>query len=129
MVINRSLTDSFEDPWIESVPLYLQLTQRIRTMILSGTLAENDRIPSVREIATVCRVTQVTVSRALKVLLNEGLLFVKRGLGLFVSPGAKDNALLSEQKKFFELEMPRFKRAMKVLNISIDEIVLTTQNS
>jgi GntR family transcriptional regulator len=70
-------------------PLYLQIMDEVRRAIVVGTLRAEDPLPSVRELAAELVVNPRTVSQAYQELEREGLIYVRRGQGTFVSPGVR----------------------------------------
>ena len=76
-------------------------------MILDGVLKEGDPLPSVRNVAAEYRVNPLTVLKAYQQLVDEDLVEMKRGLGMFVNAGARDQLLKGERQKFLTDEWPR----------------------
>ena len=79
--------------WQEHEPIYIQLAQLVLDQIMRGTLAEGEAAPSVRQVASQERINPLTVSRAYQTLVDDGMLEKRRGLGMFVSDGAKARAI------------------------------------
>lgn len=89
------------DPeWNDSQPIYRQIRERVVAMILDGVLKDGDALPSVRNVATETRVNPLTVLKAYQGLEAENLVEKRRGLGMFVTPGARDQLLSAERAKF-----------------------------
>ncbi len=103
--------------WHDNEPIYLQLRTTVLHRILAGTLAEGEAVPSVRQVATSERINPLTVSRAYQLLVDEGLLEKRRGLGLFVTTGAGNKARTSEREAFLNVEWPRIRQRMDALGI------------
>lgn len=103
-------------------PIYLQICDRICDDILAGKYVEDDRIPSVRECAVLFEVNTNTAVKAYDNMARENIIFNKRGLGYFVSSGAKSQILDSRKRKFLEEQMPDLFRQMRLLGIDIDDI-------
>src|SRR5947208_11732934 len=76
-------------------------------MILDGVLKEGDALPSVRNVAAEYRVNPLTVLKAYQQLVDEDLVEMRRGLGMFVKAGARDLLLKGERQKFLTEEWPR----------------------
>jgi len=72
-------------------PLYLQIMDEVRRALVVGTLRAEDPVPSVRELASQLVINPRTVSQAYQELEREGILYVRRGQGTFVSPGTRGN--------------------------------------
>src|SRR5207237_9640769 len=96
-----------DNEWNNSQPIYRQLRDRVVAMILDGVLNEGDPLPSVRNVAAEFRVNPLTVLKAYQQLVDEELVEMKRGLGMFVKAGARDRLLKGERQKFLNEEWPR----------------------
>ncbi|MDX1460128.1 MAG: GntR family transcriptional regulator [Xanthomonadales bacterium] len=92
--------------WNDSQPIYWQLKDRTIAMILDGTLAEGDALPSVRTVAAEFQLNPITVSKSYQALVDEGLVEKRRGLGMFVCEGAREKLIASEREKFIKEEWP-----------------------
>lgn len=102
--------------------IYLQIRDAICERILSGELKEEDRIPSVREYGADIGVNPNTVMRTYERLTSEGVIYNKRGIGYFISEGAKEIVLESSRKEFLEEELPVVIRKMELLGLDPKEI-------
>lgn len=107
----------------ENKAIYLQIVDRLCDDILLGKYQEEDRIPSVREYSASVEVNVNTAVRSYDHLQNQGIIFTKRGLGYFVSPGAKSVIEEIRREEFLNEKLPELLQSMKTLNISIDELV------
>ncbi|MDP8210402.1 MAG: GntR family transcriptional regulator [Candidatus Stygibacter australis] len=86
-----------------NVPLFLQVKEDIENMILSGAVQEDEKLPSVREMARDYELNPNTVNSAIGELLNADIIYKKRGIGMFVKQGVKDK-LLEQRLESFETE-------------------------
>lgn len=102
--------------------IYLQICDSICERIISGELAPDSRIPSVRDYGADIGVNPNTVMRSYEKLTNDGIIYNKRGIGYFISPGAKDVVLKRSRKEFLEEEVPQIIRRMKLLGLVPSEI-------
>ena len=107
----------------ETKNIYIQIVERICTQILSGEYAEQERVPSVREYATNVEVNANTVMRSYEYLQTNEIIFNRRGVGYFVSVGAKDKISLSMHTEFMNNEIQELFKKMDRLNIPIETIV------
>ncbi len=103
--------------------IYLQMADRICDEILSGTYADDSRIPSVREYAVALEVNSNTAVKAYEQLARDGIIYTRRGLGYFVTAGAKERILASRRKQFLVQTLPNVFRQMRLLGIDIDDVV------
>ncbi|MDQ6622345.1 MAG: GntR family transcriptional regulator [Verrucomicrobiota bacterium] len=108
--------------WNKSQPIYRQLRDRGVHMILDGVLQEGDPLPSVRNVAAEFRVNPLTVLKAYQQLVDEGLIEMKRGLGMFVKAGARALLLKGEREKFLLEEWPRLAATIERLGLTEKEL-------
>ena len=108
--------------WNDNQPIYRQLRDRGVHMILDGVLKEGDPLPSVRNVAAEFRVNPLTVLKAYQHLVDEDLVEMKRGLGMFVKPGARELLLKGERQKFLKEEWPRIATTIERLGITEKEL-------
>lgn len=97
--------------------IFLQIYDQFCERVLSGDLKADDRIPSVREYGSSVGVNPNTVMRSYEKLLTDGICYNKRGIGYFISSGARDIVLANGRKDFLENELPRIIRRMQLLGI------------
>src|SRR5437867_12869958 len=109
--------------WNDGQPIYRQLRDRVVHMILDGLLNEGDPLPSVRNVAAEYRVNPLTVLKAYQQLVHEQLVETKRGLGMFVKPGARNLLLKGERQKFLAEQWPRVAATIQRLGITPKELL------
>ena len=109
--------------WNDSQPIYRQLRDRVVAMILDGVLKEGDPLPSVRTVAADYRINPITVLKAYQELVDEELVEKKRGLGMFVKSGARDQLLADERLKFLSEEWPRVFATIQRLGLNPKELL------
>ena len=102
--------------------IYLQMADRLCDEILAGTYKEDDRIPSVREYAVLLQVNTNTAVKAYDELARANIIYNKRGLGYFVTPGAKKQILKERKQEFMKERLPELFRQMQLLGIGIEEV-------
>jgi GntR family transcriptional regulator len=108
--------------WDDKLPIYQQLADRLAERLLDGDPPEGDAMPSVRVLAGQYLLNPLTVNRALQALADAGLLEARRGLGLFVTPGARSRLKEAERKRFLEDEWPRLRARLRRLDIDIEQL-------
>lgn len=101
----------------QNKPIYLQIADRISERILSGELKEGDRILSVRELGGELGVNPNTAMRSYEKLTADGIIYNQRGIGYFVTEGAKKIALDRMRDEFLQDELPQILRKMELLEI------------
>ncbi|MBO4673199.1 MAG: GntR family transcriptional regulator [Bacteroidaceae bacterium] len=102
--------------------IYLQIADLLCDDILQQKLLEDERIPSVREYAANVEVNANTCARAYDLLQSQDIIYTKRGLGYFVSPGAQSAIQKMKREEFMNETLPDVARQMASLNISMDEL-------
>ena len=109
--------------WNDNQPIYRQLRDRVVAMILDGVLKEGDPLPSVRTVAADYRVNPLTVLKGYQELVDEELVETRRGLGMFVNPGARNLLLKAERQKFLKEEWPRIYATIQRLGLKAEELL------
>lgn len=97
--------------------IYLQICDSICERILSGDLAPDARIPSVREYGAEIGVNPNTIMRSYEKLTSEGIIYNRRGIGYFISADAREVILEAQRKDFLENELPAIRRRMALLGL------------
>jgi GntR family transcriptional regulator len=112
------------DPqWDESQPIYRQLRDRVVALMLEGVLKEGEALPSVRQVAMEYRLNPLTVLKAYQQLADEGLVEKRRGLGMFVAPGAGAALLKDERTRFLEQEWPKVHATIQRLGLDAAQLL------
>lgn len=102
--------------------IYMQMADRLCDEILSGTYKDDDRIPSVREYAVLLEVNTNTAMKAYDELARANIIYIKRGLGYFVTKGAKEQILKERRQIFLKERLPELFRQMSLLDITISDV-------
>ena len=113
--------------WNDSQPIYWQLKERTIAMILDGTLAEGDALPSVRSVASEFQLNPITVSKSYQTLVDEDLVEKRRGLGMFVKIGARAQLVRSERQKFTNEEWPATVSRIRQLGLDLETLLRDAQ--
>jgi GntR family transcriptional regulator len=111
--------------WNDNQPIYRQLRDLVVAMILDGVVKEGDPLPSVRHVAADYRVNPLTVLKAYQQLVDEQLVEMKRGRGMFIKPGAHDLLLAGERQKFLAEQWPRVQATIRRLGLTAEELLQT----
>jgi len=109
-------------PWNETAPIYRQLADRLTGQLLAGDPPEGEAMPSVRVLASQYLINPLTVGRALQVLVEDGLVESRRGVGMYVQGGARDRLRRSERERFLTQEWPALRARLRSLGIGPDEL-------
>lgn len=102
--------------------IYVQIADRLCDEILTGKYNDDERIPSVREYAVLLEVNTNTAVKSYDLLASAGIIYNKRGLGYFVTQGAKQQILDERRKEFIEQKLPALFRDMLMLGLDIRDI-------
>lgn len=102
--------------------IYIQIAERLCDEILAGKYREDERVSSVREYAVLLEVNTNTTVKSYDLLATEGIIYNKRGLGYFVSSGAKRQIKKTRKQEFMKERLPELARQMILLDISLDEV-------
>lgn len=108
----------------DSKPVYLRLREIIAASILDGEFRDGDMLPSVRALAAQQGANPLTVAKAYQCFQDDGLVVVKRGVGMFVAEGATRRLREAERARFFETVWPPVAEQIKRLGISADDLDL-----
>lgn len=108
--------------WDDRQPIYQQLADLLAAQLLDGEPAEGAAMPSVRALASQYLLNPLTVNRALQALGDAGLLESRRGLGLFVTAGARERLRAAERDRFLQTEWPRLRERLRRLGIGIEQL-------
>lgn len=103
--------------------IYLQICEMIETDILRDILLEEERVPSTNELAKQYTINPATAAKGINILVDMGILYKKRGIGMFVASGAKDAIKTARKKTFKEKYAVPLVREARGLGISRQEIV------
>ena len=114
--------------WNDAQPIYRQLRDRVVAMMLDGDLREGDPLPSVRQVASDLRVNPLTVLKSYQGLVDEQLIEKRRGLGMFVRPGARELLLQDERERFLNIEWPRVVETIQRLGLD-PKVLLSAANN
>jgi GntR family transcriptional regulator len=107
----------------EDVPVYLRLRALLAASILEGNYAEGDQLPSVRVFAASHGANPLTVAKAYQALQDDGYVIVRRGVGMFVGPGAIDRLRVHERELFLTKVWPKMRAHIERLGIEPAELV------
>ena len=86
----------------EGTPLFVQIAEQLADDIVDGQLAEGTRVPSTNELAAFYRINPATAAKGINMLVDDGVLEKRRGIGMFVAAGARERLLAARRKLFAE---------------------------
>jgi DNA-binding transcriptional regulator YhcF (GntR family) len=104
-------------------PIYRQIEEQIRTDVLSGALEEGDRVMSTNEYAVSHRINPATAAKAFQHLVEEGVLEKRRGLGMFVTVGARERLVAERRARFADEVVAPVVAEARRLGLTVDDVV------
>lgn len=107
----------------EERPIFIQIAEGIEDAILSGAFKEESQIPSITEFSVNYRINPATALKGVNILVEEGIIYKKRGVGMFVSTGAVEQLKRKRKEQFFDDFIKRLVEEAKRLDISKNEII------
>jgi DNA-binding transcriptional regulator YhcF (GntR family) len=113
----------------EAAPLFVQVAERLADEIADGALAEGERVPSTNELAAYYRINPATAAKGISVLIDDGLLVKRRGIGMFVAPGARARLLGERRARFAKRYVEPLVAEAGRLGIDAGELVALIRES
>ncbi len=110
-------------------PIYLQVAQMIRDSVVSGDLPEESPIPSVRQVSVEHGLNPQTVLNATHLLVDEGILEKRRGVGIFVKRGAREQLRQRELAELKQRHIPELVNRARLLGLSAQETVILVRDN
>lgn len=109
--------------------IYLQISEMIENDILRDILQEQERVPSTNELAHLYTINPATAAKGINILVESGILYKKRGIGMFVSPGAKQAIQDRRKEQFYDNYVKTLIIEAQSLGISKEELLTMIQNA
>ena len=103
--------------------IYIQISEMIENDILRDVLLEDERVPSTNELAKLYAINPATAAKGVNILVDAGILYKKRGIGMFVSNGAKETIRSKRKAQFYENYVSVIINEAKTLGITKDELI------
>ncbi|WP_025728910.1 GntR family transcriptional regulator [Atopobacter phocae] len=108
---------------MSNLPVYLQIAEQIENDILNGYLKPDEQVPSTNEFSKMLKVNPATAGKGLSALVDEGILYKKRGIGMFVLPDAEERIRTKRRETFIQKTLPQFIKEVKRLQFNHDELL------
>ena len=105
-----------------TTPLFRQVAEQISEAIVSGAFAEGEQVPSTTEISSTYAINPATVLKGMKLLVDQGLLEKRRGLGMFVTTGAREKARDAKREELLTTRVVELVAQAKALGISCEQL-------
>ena len=108
--------------------IYLQIAEMIETDILRDILLEEERVPSTNELAKLYAINPATAAKRVNILVDEGVLYKKRGIGMFVSAGAKEAILSRRKNEFYDNYVKKLLEEAASIGLGKEEVIQLIQS-
>lgn len=115
-------------PLDESKLIYVQIAEAIEDAVISGELNEGDQVYSTNQFAKLYGINPATAAKGINLLVEEGILYKKRGIGMFVAEGARNMIITKRKTQFVEEYISELIREAKKLNITKEELIEIIKN-
>ena len=103
--------------------IYVQIAEMIETDILRGILLEEERAPSTNELAKQYAINPATAAKGINILVDEDILYKKRGIGMFVSTGAKKKIMNRRRSEFYENYIKKLLKEAESIGLDREQII------
>ena len=111
----------------EKRPIFGQIAERIEEDILAGRLAEEEQVPSTNQFAALYQINPATAARGVNLLVDQGILYKKRGMGMFVATGSRERLMEKRRELFFEQYVVAMLREANRLGIEEEQLIAMIQ--
>lgn len=111
------------EPMNDGRPIFVQIAEHIENEILEGSLAELGQVPSTNQFAAFYKINPATAAKGVNVLVNEGILFKKRGIGMFVVEHAREKLIEKRKRTFFKDYVAAMLREAEKLDITKEALI------
>ena len=109
--------------------IYIQIKEMIEKDILRNILLEEERVPSTNELAKLYAINPATAAKGVNLLVDEGVLYKKRGIGMFVATGAKKQIMEKRKKNFYDDYVKSLMAEARSLGITRQELIAMIQEA
>jgi DNA-binding transcriptional regulator YhcF (GntR family) len=106
----------------DSRPIFMQIAERIEDDIIDGELPEESQVPSTNQFAALYRINPATAAKGVNLLVDEGILYKKRGIGMFVKTGAREELREKRKEQFYEQYVVTMVREAEKLGITAEQL-------
>jgi DNA-binding transcriptional regulator YhcF (GntR family) len=126
-VINQISGEAMEYLIDDRRPIFVQIGERIEEDILDGRLAEEEQVPSTNQFASLYQINPATAAKGVNLLVDQGILYKKRGVGMFVAAGSHAKLIEKRREQFFEQYVVTIIREAKKLGIAEEQLIQMIQ--
>ncbi|TMV46620.1 GntR family transcriptional regulator [Paenibacillus mesophilus] len=106
----------------DSRPIFVQIAERIEDDIIAGGLPEESQVPSTNQFASFYQINPATAAKGVNLLVDQGILYKKRGIGMFVATGARGVLMEKRREQFYEQYVVAMVREAEKLGITAEQL-------
>ncbi|MEH7115350.1 GntR family transcriptional regulator [Neobacillus niacini] len=103
-------------------PIFIQISERVEDDIIEGRITEESQVPSTNQFATFYKINPATAAKGINLLVDEGILYKKRGIGMFVAEGAREKVINKRKEQFFDQYIVTMIHEAKKLGITVEQL-------
>jgi len=107
----------------ESRPIYMQIKDRLEEQIVTGQLQEDEQIPSTTQLVHFYKINHLTISKGIHMLVEDGIIYKKRGVGMFVAKGARQKLLQRRKDRFVAQYIEPLLREADNLGMTKEDVI------
>src|SRR5260370_25059642 len=126
--MNRVSDKAMEYLINENRPIFVQIAERIENDIIAGELPEEAQVPSTNQFASFYQINPATAGKGVNLLVDQGMLYKKRGLGMYVALGARAKLLEKRREQFFEAYFMPLLQEVEKLGITTEQAIEVVQS-
>lgn len=104
-------------------PIFIQIARMIEDEIITGGIEEESQIPSTNELSKIYTINPATVLKGINLLVDQDILYKKRGIGMFVQQGAREKIKTQRKESFKKVALDNLVKEAKKLNITKEELI------
>lgn len=109
-------------------PIYIQIREKIEDQIMNRLLEEDQQAPSTNQLTQFYKINHATVSKGINQLVDEGILYKKRGIGMFVAAGAREKLIHKRKQVFIQEDLAKLVQDADTLGITEAELIRLIKN-
>lgn len=106
----------------DSRPIFLQIADKIEDDIIEARLPEETQVPSTNQFAAFYQINPATAAKGVNLLVDQGILYKKRGIGMFVASGAREQLMEKRKTEFYEQYVVSMVKEAAKLGITKDQL-------
>ncbi len=106
----------------DSRPIFMQIAERIENDIIEGRLPEESQVPSTNQFASFYQINPATAAKGVNLLVDQGIIYKKRGIGMFVAAGTRVKLMEKRREQFYEEYVVTMVREAQKLGITVDQL-------